>query len=143
MLLYNHRKGTEVNEDEKYNLSNIMKRAWEMVKNMGMTISEGLKKAWREAKMKKELIGTPKQVAWAQDIIDDAMNTINANIKRASETDDMKKLLGFDSWLEIKEQVMSLIFSTKEAKTFIEHRNVIDPERIIKIHDEMEMKKRM
>ena len=93
--------------------------------------------------MKKELIGTPKQVAWAQDIIDDAMNTINANIKRASETDDMKKLLGFDSWLEIKEQVMSLIFSTKEAKTFIEHRNVIDPERIIKIHDEMEMKKRM
>lgn len=29
---------------KKYNLSNIMKRAWEMVKNMGMTISEGLKK---------------------------------------------------------------------------------------------------
>ena len=58
-----------------------MKRAWKMVKNMGMTISEGLKKAWREAKMKKELIGTPKQVAWAQDIIDDAMNTINANIR--------------------------------------------------------------
>ena len=35
---------------KKYNLSNIMKRAWELVKNAGMTISSGLKKAWEEAK---------------------------------------------------------------------------------------------
>ena len=34
----------------KYNLSNIMKRAWELVKKIGMTISSGLKKAWEEAK---------------------------------------------------------------------------------------------
>ena len=34
----------------KYNLSNIMKRAWELVKKAGMTISSGLKKAWKEAK---------------------------------------------------------------------------------------------
>jgi hypothetical protein len=34
----------------KYNLSNIMKRAWELVKKAGMTISSGLKKAWEEAK---------------------------------------------------------------------------------------------
>ena len=33
----------------KYNLSRIMKRAWELVRN-GMTISAGLKKAWEEAK---------------------------------------------------------------------------------------------
>lgn len=40
---------------KKYNLSNIMKRAWELVKKAGMTISAGLKKAWKEAKeiMKK------------------------------------------------------------------------------------------
>ena len=37
---------------KKYNLSNIMKRAWELVKKAGMTISSGLKKAWGEAKMK-------------------------------------------------------------------------------------------
>ena len=113
---------------KKYNLSNVMKRAWELVKNFDMNRSEALKEAWLEEKIKVELVGSPKQIAWASDII---------------STDDMKKLLGFDSWLEIKEQVMPLIFSTKEAKTFIEHRNVIDPERIIKIHDEMEMKKRM
>ena len=35
---------------KKYNLSKIMKRAWELVKKAGMTISSGLKKAWKEAK---------------------------------------------------------------------------------------------
>lgn len=39
---------------KKYNLSNIMKRAWELVKKAGMTISSGLKKAWEEAKEMKE-----------------------------------------------------------------------------------------
>lgn len=34
----------------KYDLSKIMKRAWELVKTAGMTISSGLKKAWKEAK---------------------------------------------------------------------------------------------
>ena len=36
---------------KKYNLSKIMKRAWELVKKAGMTISSGLKKSWEEAKM--------------------------------------------------------------------------------------------
>lgn len=35
---------------KKYNLSRIMKRAWELVKKAGETISSGLKKAWQEAK---------------------------------------------------------------------------------------------
>lgn len=35
---------------KKYNLSKIMKRAWELVKKAGETISSGLKKAWKEAK---------------------------------------------------------------------------------------------
>ena len=35
---------------KKYNLSVIMKRAWELVKKEGKTISEGLKRAWAEAK---------------------------------------------------------------------------------------------
>lgn len=41
---------------KKYNLSQIMKRAWELVKNFGITISEGLKKAWREVKEMAEKI---------------------------------------------------------------------------------------
>lgn len=39
---------------KKYNLSNIMKRAWELVKKAGATISTGLKKAWAEAKAVEE-----------------------------------------------------------------------------------------
>lgn len=35
---------------KKYNLSKIMKRAWELVKKLGLSISEGLKRAWKEAK---------------------------------------------------------------------------------------------
>ena len=35
---------------KRYNLSSIMKRAWELVKGSAMTISSGLKKAWEEAK---------------------------------------------------------------------------------------------
>ena len=54
---------------KKYNLSKIMKKAWEYVRKLKMTISSGLKRAWREAKMElKELTGTPKQVKWANDI---------------------------------------------------------------------------
>ena len=41
---------------KKYNLSNIMNRAWELVKKAGMTISAGLKKAWKEAKKAMEKI---------------------------------------------------------------------------------------
>ena len=42
---------------KKYNLSEIMKRAWELVKKSGITISSGLKKAWKEAKnMRDQLI---------------------------------------------------------------------------------------
>lgn len=40
---------------KRYNLSKIMRRAWELVKKAAMSISEGLRKAWREAKeMTKE-----------------------------------------------------------------------------------------
>jgi len=34
----------------KYNKSNIMKRAWSLVKGIEITLSEALKKAWAEAK---------------------------------------------------------------------------------------------
>ena len=47
----------------KYNLSKIMKRAWELVKKSGMTISSGLKKAWEEAKsMAEKIIETYKTI---------------------------------------------------------------------------------
>ena len=36
----------------KYNLSNIMTRAWELVKTMKMDMSSALKKAWKESEGK-------------------------------------------------------------------------------------------
>ncbi|PWJ28005.1 hypothetical protein A8806_110180 [Faecalicatena orotica] len=39
---------------KKYNLSKIMKRAWELVKVDGMDISSALKKSWKEEKSMKE-----------------------------------------------------------------------------------------
>ena len=41
---------------KKYNLSNIMKRAWALVKEVGMTISSALKESWKEAKKVAEEI---------------------------------------------------------------------------------------
>lgn len=35
---------------KKYNLSSIMKKAWELVKKYGYTMSVALKKAWSNAK---------------------------------------------------------------------------------------------
>lgn len=35
---------------KKYNLSNIMKRAWELVKKAAMTMSAALRQTWKEAK---------------------------------------------------------------------------------------------
>lgn len=60
---------------KKYNLSNIMKRAWEMVKKLGFGISEALKKAWKEAKGgETRMTGTEKQISFASDLIK-KMNT--------------------------------------------------------------------
>lgn len=61
---------------KKYNLSNIMKRAWNLVKEASFGISEALKKAWKEAKAMKELIGSEKQIKWANDIIKEATEII-------------------------------------------------------------------
>ncbi len=60
---------------KKYNLSNIMKRAWGMVKKLGFGISEALKKAWKEAKGgETRMTGTEKQISFASDLIK-KMNT--------------------------------------------------------------------
>ncbi len=55
---------------KKYNLSKIMRRAWEMVKKAGFGISEALKKAWNEAKKGgTKMTGTEKQINFANDLI--------------------------------------------------------------------------
>lgn len=65
---------------KKYNLSNIMKRAWELVKKAGMTISSGLKKAWKEAKG-MAMRGTEKQIAWAMELVKNMNEKFDALLK--------------------------------------------------------------
>lgn len=49
---------------KKYNLSKIMKKAWSLVKGLGMTMSSALKEAWREAKsLKAQLIAKLEVIA--------------------------------------------------------------------------------
>lgn len=71
---------------KKYNLSEIMKRAWELVKSFRYKIGAAMKKAWQEAKAQRvELTGSPKQVAWAEDIRRRFVNT-TINSEREKET---------------------------------------------------------
>lgn len=65
---------------KKYNLSNIMKRAWELVKKSGMTISSALKKAWKEA---KNMVATliDKVTAELESIISEASDVYEYEIK--------------------------------------------------------------
>lgn len=66
----------------KYNKSEIMKNAWEIRKTSGVTMSVALKKAWNVAKAPKlpEMVGTPKQIAWAIDIRNSVIAALDAKI---------------------------------------------------------------
>ena len=77
---------------KKYNLSTIMKRAWELVKKEGMRISSGLKKAWKEAKAISEKIafaGRAKVAAIEN-------GTINPNV--GTDRDDESNYFTFSLW---------------------------------------------
>lgn len=65
---------------KKYNLSNIMKRAWELVKKIGCSISDALKKAWSEVKsMKARLIQRMEMLAEKAEGIGDFHYTVKVN----------------------------------------------------------------
>lgn len=66
---------------KKYNLSKIMKRAWELVKKASFGISAALKKAWNEAKRgKTKMTGTEKQISFANDLIENMNKQFDALI---------------------------------------------------------------
>ena len=94
---------------KKYNLSKIMKRAWELVKGFGFAISEGLKKAWREAKEMKELKGSPKQVAWAEDIRKDAFDFINGCIENNKKKNEELGFGFFDKDIKAYEACLDAV----------------------------------
>lgn len=67
---------------KKYNLSAIMKRAWDLVKKLGMNISSGLKKAWREAKQMDKTM-EEKVIDELNDLIENATKAFNYRIKES------------------------------------------------------------
>ena len=110
---------------KKYNLSAIMKRAWELVKKVGMSISSGLRKAWVVAKcMCKELpglAGSAKQIAWAVDIRKRMVEYGNSLIEYHRVNSSAKRL-------ERVKKTVNILFTITEASWFINHREyAIEP----------------
>lgn len=98
---------------KKYNLSNIMKRAWELVRKAGLCISEGLKKAWKEAKHMGEITkGSVKQIAWAKDIKEGMIKALNISLKNEKES-------GSNYFVSIREKNLIDIEKISDAKWFI------------------------
>lgn len=131
---------------KKYNLSKIMKRAWEIVKKAGETISSGLKKAWKEAKEMKELKGSEKQIAWAQDIINAAYSKIDNELKTwkriidAAKSDEEAHVEGksgiecrFEVFTEMRKMLDEALALTDSAALIIDKRDFFSPSKIERI----------
>lgn len=98
---------------KKYNLSAIMKRAWELVKKAGLSISQALKKSWMEAKNIGEITkGSAKQIAWAKDIKEGMIKAINLDKKRFEKKNKEK-------WVKIREKTLADIEKVDDAEWFI------------------------
>lgn len=73
---------------KKYNLHKIMKRAWQIKRQDEKNIfSICLKIAWTEAKEEQELpklVGTPKQVAWAEKLRERHLEILRCELDKAN-----------------------------------------------------------
>lgn len=73
---------------KKYNLHRIMRRAWQIKKENERNIfSICLKMAWAEAKEEQELpklVGTPKQVAWAEKLRERHLEILRCELDKAN-----------------------------------------------------------
>lgn len=112
---------------KRYDLSKIMKRAWELVKSFMYKIGAAMKKAWHEAKAQRtELIGSPKQIAWAEDIRRRFVDcTINNDSKREIfwKVATVKKA---SWWIDNRDRLDH--FTLRTLKGQIERGNMTIPE---------------
>lgn len=73
---------------KKYDLHRIMKRAWQIKRQDEKNIfSLCLKMAWTEAKEEQELpklVGTPKQVAWAEKLRERHLEILRRELEKAN-----------------------------------------------------------
>lgn len=114
---------------KKYNLSAIMKRAWELVKKTKITISAGLKKSWQEAK--RTLKGTEKQIKWAEDIIREARETIKNNIANIDKIDTIGiRSIERQCYVECGESLEQMLSQINDAATIINMRDKLSSHSI-------------
>lgn len=82
------------------------------------------------------LTGSEKQIKWAEDIINDAIGTLDANIARW-EQQQANGIHVFDKHVEMakiaKTKVLATIANCKEAKTIIDNRNKLDGSFIMQV----------
>ena len=121
---------------KKYNLSAIMKRAWEIKKEDERNIfSLCLKMAWKEEKemeneVDAELIGSEKQIKWARDIQKKALEFIDEKIagfedlskKASAKGIDIDTTIDIQACHDCKESLIKCFEKHREAKYYIEHR---------------------
>ena len=65
---------------KKYNMSEIMKKAWANFRKAMGTFSKCLKAAWAEAKGVINMKGSEKQVAWAEDMKANMIRRFQADV---------------------------------------------------------------
>jgi len=74
--------------------------------------------------------GTEKQIKWAEDIINDAYNTIDANIARMEK--ESKEFFHFNiqAYKECRKKLEETLETCDDAAVIIKCRNQFDPRRI-------------
>lgn len=77
------------------------------------------------------LKGTEKQIAWATDLINDAMNTINANLENAKNSRDFYAKYNVQAFSELKASLEKVIAKLETAAQVIDNREILNPSQIL------------
>lgn len=77
--------------------------------------------------------GTEKQIKWAEDIMSDAFNTIDANVNRMEKENPELFRFEIQAYKECREMIEKSFATCEEAKQIIENRGMFDPSRITQI----------
>lgn len=121
---------------KKYDLHRIMRRAWQIKKENERNIfSLCLKMAWAEAKEEQELpklVGTPKQVAWAEKLRKRHLEILRNELDKANAI----LLARGDKPLSGKK--LKAVMQETSAVYFIEQRKKIENYSIVIMSKEWE-----
>lgn len=78
-----------------------------------------------------QLKGTEKQIAWATDLINDAMATIEKNLENAKNGKDFYAKYNVQAFSELKASLEKVIAKLETAEQVIDNRKVLDPSLIL------------